>query len=792
MAGTEVVSCRDLHGRKMTAVLGALEEAFSSASRHAPSLLVLDDLDKIAPAEGDEGAGAFNAQAARIAERLEELLAQTAESTAAVGVLATVGSVAALNPRLTRSGMLDAQVEIPPPRPAARALMLKSLLRGLGGPGSPAAAVSHGHEGRGTFDDCQPDVAKEALEEEGDGDDDGGIDWEYLASKTEGCQARDLAKLVKRAVLNSALRRMKEAEREVAISALAIPSAREHQHRRRQRAALSPSRLAINGGTVGVEGGDCGKGGLDRGTLNGDAPCGALTNGSHGHHAPATYRDNHDSCSGNSPLVTVGGMREDTSRHVRDPQGAAQLGGGGGLGVDMEDLEAALKGFSAESLRGAGLFRSSVEWADVGGLSGVRSELREILELPVKYGRLFEATPTRLPTGALLYGPPGCGKTLLAGAVAAECGLNFISVKGPEVLDKYIGASEQAVRSLFARAASAAPCVLFFDEFEAVAPRRGNDNTGVTDRVVNQLLTFLDGVEGRDGVYVLGATSRPDLIDSALLRPGRLDRQLYCGFPDAAEREDILRAVCRRTPMSREAREVALAGVATSPKAAAFTGADLQAVVDTAQLAAIHSYLETLHSNSNESPKVEGGDGDTNGIDEETPRTVTDVSGSRVSSSSRARASIEAMALGPKPSLEGAAAAERGRMDAGKGKQATAGKIVLQNGSGDSTANGFGNSLENGPGIGGLANGPGSGASDGVDLPAPIHRDDTTGGKKRGGVEVSADNVWAAFLSTRPSLSAEDRARYDSAYRKFRGGSRPADFNPISSVDDGTLRTALK
>ncbi|CAN0364833.1 unnamed protein product, partial [Laminaria digitata] len=163
--------------------------------------------------------------------------------------------------------------------------------------------------------------------------------------------------------------------------------------------------------------------------------------------------------------------------------------------------------------------------------------------LPVKYGRLFEATPTRLPTGALLYGPPGCGKTLLAGAVAAECGLNFISVKGPEVLDKYIGASEQAVRSLFARAASAAPCVLFFDEFEAVAPRRGNDNTGVTDRVVNQLLTFLDGVEGRDGVYVLGATSRPDLIDSALLRPGRLDRQLYCGFPDELEREDILHAV---------------------------------------------------------------------------------------------------------------------------------------------------------------------------------------------------------------------------------------------------------
>ncbi|CAM9982604.1 unnamed protein product [Ectocarpus sp. 12 AP-2014] len=799
MAGTEAVSCRDLQGRKMADILGALEEAFSSARRHAPSLLVLDDLDKIAPAEGDEGAGAFNAQAARIAERLEDLLAQASGGTAAVGVLATVGSVAALNPRLTRSGMLDAQVEIPPPRPAARASMLKSLLRGLGAAGCAAAAESHVSGGRGTFKGCQLHVAKEALEEEDDGDgddddDDGGIDWEYLSSKTEGCQARDLAKLVKRAVLNSALRRMKEAETEVTISsALAVPSARKHQHRRRQRTALSPSRVAINGGTVRVEGGDCGKGGHDGSTLNGDAPCGNLTNDTHNYHPLATYRDNHDSSSGNLRHVTVSDTREGSSSgHARDPQGATYLGGGGGVGVDMEDLEAALEGFSAESLRGAGLFRSSVEWGDVGGLNGVRSELREILELPVKYGRLFEVTPTRLPTGALLYGPPGCGKTLLAGAVAAECGLNFISVKGPEVLDKYIGASEQAVRSLFARAASAAPCVLFFDEFEAVAPRRGNDNTGVTDRVVNQLLTFLDGVEGRDGVYVLGATSRPDLIDSALLRPGRLDRQLYCGFPDAAEREDILRAVCRRTQMSREAREFALAGVATSPKAAAFTGADLQAVIDTAQLAAIHSYLKALHPNSDESPKLEGGDSSTKGFGKGTQRAATDCGVSRGSGSSRVRASTEALALDLKPSLEGAAAEERGRTHAGNWAQAAHGKIVLQNGSGNDSGNGFGHSPENGPGIHALAKVPASGASDGVELPAPRDRNDKVRGKKRRGVEVSADNVWAAFLSTRPSLSAEDRARYDSAYRKFRGGSRPADFNPISSVDDGTLRTALK
>jgi peroxin-1 len=149
-----------------------------------------------------------------------------------------------------------------------------------------------------------------------------------------------------------------------------------------------------------------------------------------------------------------------------------------------------------------------VAWGDIGGLHDVKAEVCDIMQTPVRFRRLFEKTPMRLPTGVLLYGPPGCGKTLLAGAVAKECGLNFISVKGPELLDKYIGASEQAVRNLFGRAAAATPCVLFFDEFEALAPRRGHDNTGVTDRVVNQLLTFLDGVEGRNGAPMCYAGGR--------------------------------------------------------------------------------------------------------------------------------------------------------------------------------------------------------------------------------------------------------------------------------------------
>jgi peroxin-1 len=142
----------------------------------------------------------------------------------------------------------------------------------------------------------------------------------------------------------------------------------------------------------------------------------------------------------------------------------------------------------------------------------------------------------------LLYGPPGCGKTLCAQAAVSECGLNMLSVRGPELLGKYIGQSEAAVRDLFTRASQCAPCVIFFDEFEAVAPVRGSDGSGVADRVVNQLLTFLDGVEKRGDVYVLAATSRPDLVDPALLRPGRLDRLVHLGLPASAEaRLDILR-----------------------------------------------------------------------------------------------------------------------------------------------------------------------------------------------------------------------------------------------------------
>ncbi|KAF2157729.1 AAA-domain-containing protein [Myriangium duriaei CBS 260.36] len=257
------------------------------------------------------------------------------------------------------------------------------------------------------------------------------------------------------------------------------------------------------------------------------------------------------------------------------------------------DFAAALKGFTPASLRNVTLQSSTTTFSSIGGLHETRQTLLETLQYPTTYAPIFAKCPLRLRSGLLLYGYPGCGKTMLASAVAGECGLNFISVKGPEILNKYIGASEKSVRDLFERAEAARPCVLFFDEFDSIAPKRGHDSTGVTDRVVNQLLTQMDGAEGLSGVYVLAATSRPDLIDPALLRPGRLDKSLICDMPDVNDRMDILRAVSGKLKLDGRLTEGdgegTLADIARRTEG--YSGADLQAVMYNAHLDAIHDVL---------------------------------------------------------------------------------------------------------------------------------------------------------------------------------------------------------
>lgn len=232
---------------------------------------------------------------------------------------------------------------------------------------------------------------------------------------------------------------------------------------------------------------------------------------------------------------------------------------------------------------------SGIKWDQIGGLQIAKDILLETLEWPTKYSPIFQNCPLRLRSGILLYGYPGCGKTLLASAVASQCGLNFISVKGPEILNKYIGASEQNVRELFERAESVKPCILFFDEFDSIAPKRGHDSTGVTDRVVNQLLTQMDGAEGLDGVYVLAATSRPDLIDPALLRPGRLDKSVICDIPDVLERYDILSKIISKSKIQLS-ESIDLNEIAELTEN--YSGADLQALCYNANLKGIHRKLQ--------------------------------------------------------------------------------------------------------------------------------------------------------------------------------------------------------
>lgn len=254
---------------------------------------------------------------------------------------------------------------------------------------------------------------------------------------------------------------------------------------------------------------------------------------------------------------------------------------------------------------------SAVDWSDIGGLFQVKRDLALTIMDPAKYRRIYEAAKIRLPRGVLIFGSPGCGKSYLIPALAKKCGFSLITCRGPELLDRYIGASEAKVRDLFSRARVAAPSILFFDEIDSLAPRRGSDKTGVTDRVVNQLLTLLDGVEDTTVgglVYVVAATSRPDIVDPALLRPGRLEKHLYVGYPESEEElTDILSKAATRYPVD----SALLKSIATGqlvqemkhsqPYYGRLSAADLKAAFDTAQLAAVH---EVLQINKKDPPVV--------------------------------------------------------------------------------------------------------------------------------------------------------------------------------------------
>ncbi|KAL4699983.1 hypothetical protein H8957_000041 [Semnopithecus entellus] len=272
----------------------------------------------------------------------------------------------------------------------------------------------------------------------------------------------------------------------------------------------------------------------------------------------------------------------------QDPLSEEQMQG---LCIELNDFIVALSSVQPSAKREGFVTVPNVTWADIGALEDIREELTMAILAPVRNPDQFKALGLVTPAGVLLAGPPGCGKTLLAKAVANESGLNFISVKGPELLNMYVGESERAVRQVFQRAKNSAPCVIFFDEVDALCPRRSDRETGASVRVVNQLLTEMDGLEARQQVFIMAATNRPDIIDPAILRPGRLDKTLFVGLPPPADRLAILKTITKNGTKPPLDADVNLEAIAGDLRCDCYTGADLSALVREASVCALRQEM---------------------------------------------------------------------------------------------------------------------------------------------------------------------------------------------------------
>jgi transitional endoplasmic reticulum ATPase len=257
--------------------------------------------------------------------------------------------------------------------------------------------------------------------------------------------------------------------------------------------------------------------------------------------------------------------------------------------VTMQDFMDVIKEMEPSAMREVFVEVPNVKWEDIGGLSSIKQELQEAVEWPLKYQRVFSYADATPPKGILLYGPPGTGKTLMAKAAANESEANFISIKGPELLSKWVGESEKGVREVFRKARQAAPCIIFFDEIDAIAPRRGGGFGGdshVTERLISQLLTELDGLEILTNVIVIGATNRPDIVDPALLRPGRFDRLLYVSTPDRESRIQIIKIHTKKKPLADDVNVEQLADHTEG-----YTGADIASLSSAAVMLSLREHV---------------------------------------------------------------------------------------------------------------------------------------------------------------------------------------------------------
>eukprot|EP00904_Undaria_pinnatifida_P002630 jgi/Undpi1/12368/HiC_scaffold_5.g02040.m1 len=547
-----------------------VRELFRSAIENAPCIIFMDEVDAITPKRETSSRGMEKRIVAQLLTCMDSL---TMENTGGkpVVVIGATNRPNDLDSALRRAGRFDREICLGVPDLAARGRILQVM----------SSKMTLG----------------------------GDVDFNLIAKKTPGFVGADLSSLTKEAAvvaINRIFTRLR------ASPAAANPS--------------SPPGGTTHGGSHSSSNGDTSTANvvdkpetLDNAHPSADS---ARSTPPKGHGAPpsatkasagtpdATSATTLSSDGGGIPEAadarkTGGGHASNGISNAlslpQDKAGEEELAGGGTeavggflagalspaqlapLSVTMEDFMAAVKKVQPSAKREGFATVPGVSWSDVGALASVREELGLSILEPIAYPERFERLGLTIPAGVLLYGPPGCGKTLLAKAIANESGANFISVKGPELLDKYVGESEKSVRQVFQRARASSPCIIFFDELDALCPRRGGGGEGgnVSERVVNQLLTEMDGLEARRNVFVVAATNRPELIDPAMLRPGRLDRLLYVPLPSAADRVSILKALAAKVSLGSD---VDLEAIGNSPKAEGFSGADLSALLREAGL----------------------------------------------------------------------------------------------------------------------------------------------------------------------------------------------------------------
>ena len=300
--------------------------------------------------------------------------------------------------------------------------------------------------------------------------------------------------------------------------------------------------------------------------------------------------------------------REAAMSCLRQIMGEIDFGQGGipyqtlsKLEVRMDDFLMALREIEPSAIREVFVESPNIHWEDVGGLASLKERLIEAVEWPLKYPHLFEKGGVTPPKGILLVGPPGCGKTMMAKAIATESQVNFISVKGPALMSKWVGESEKGVREIFHKARQAAPCIIFFDEIDALVPTRsaGSADSHVSERILSQFLAEFDGIDELRGVLVLGATNRLDMLDAAVLRPGRFDDIVEMMMPDEQDRKAIFDVHLRQKPVAKEIRTAGLAG-----KTEGFSGADISAVVRKAAMTAVRRAVATLQKEGAGEPAI--------------------------------------------------------------------------------------------------------------------------------------------------------------------------------------------